>query len=55
VLLLGLHLFYDYPANPKKIRGPTSGLEPLTCSLRVRKRALPGIAVACCGLQNPLI
>src|SRR5829696_6419214 len=28
-------------------REPTSGLEPLTCSLRVRKRVLPGCAQSC--------
>jgi hypothetical protein len=32
-----------------------SGLEPLSCSLRVRNRALPGIAAAYYRLQNPLI
>jgi hypothetical protein len=31
------------PANPDKIREPTSGLEPLTCSLRVR-------CYMCCGI-----
>jgi hypothetical protein len=34
---------------------PTSGLEPLTCSLRVRNTGVQGIAAACYGLQNPLI
>ena len=32
------------PANPDKIREPTSGLEPLTCSLRVR-------CYICCGMS----
>jgi hypothetical protein len=30
MLLTGFHPYYDYPANPKKKREPTSGLEPLT-------------------------
>jgi hypothetical protein len=34
---------------------PTSGLEPLTCSLRVRNSGLQGMAAACYGLQNPHI
>ncbi len=45
--LPGLHPNCDYPANPKKIREPTSGLEPLTCSLRVISQALQGFAHGC--------
>ena len=46
--------FGVFPANFYKIREPTSGLEPLTCSLRVRNSGLQGIAAACYGLQNAL-
>jgi hypothetical protein len=35
------------PANWQKIRKPTSGLEPLSCSLRVIIQALQGCAQAC--------
>ena len=34
-------------ANPKKMREPTSGLEPLTCSLRVIHHVLQGLAWGC--------
>jgi hypothetical protein len=34
-------------ANPKKMREPTSGLEPLSCSLRVIHQPLQGVAGAC--------
>jgi hypothetical protein len=35
------------PANTKKKGEPTSGLEPLTCSLRVMHQALQGLAWGC--------
>jgi hypothetical protein len=38
------------PANPHKIREPTSGLEPLTCSLRVCGQWLLSVAQACKSL-----
>ncbi len=47
--------FYDCPANLDKIIEPTSGLEPLTCSLRVIGQALQGCAQACnCRISKPL-
>src|SRR5215218_3092717 len=39
--------FGVFPANFYKIREPTSGLEPLTCSLRVIHQALQGCAGGC--------
>jgi len=39
--------FGVFPANLYKIREPTSGLEPLTCSLRVRFQMFQGIAHTC--------
>ena len=33
------------PANPQKTKEPTSGLEPLTCSLRVRSHMFTGVSV----------
>src|SRR5215210_32699 len=38
---------YVLPANRKKIREPTSGLEPLTCSLRVCGQWLLDVARVC--------
>jgi hypothetical protein len=32
------------PANPHRLKEPTSGLEPLSCSLRVIIQALQGLA-----------
>src|SRR5215207_8753168 len=46
-LMLGLEPFCDCPANWRKIREPTSGLEPLSCSLRVIDQALQGCAGDC--------
>jgi len=37
----------DSPANRNKNEEPTSGLEPLTCSLRVIHQALQGLAGVC--------
>src|SRR5215203_3704274 len=37
----------DFPANCGGKREPTSGLEPLTCSLRVIHHVLQGLARAC--------
>ncbi len=37
----------DFPANCEKEGEPTSGLEPLTCSLRVIGQALQGCAQPC--------
>ena|SRR5215204_4334543 len=39
--------FGVFPANFYKIREPTSGLEPLTCSLRVIGQVLRGLARGC--------
>jgi hypothetical protein len=44
----GAHLLFRIlPANREKTREPTSGLEPLTCSLRVIHHVLQGFARAC--------
>jgi hypothetical protein len=40
----------DSLANRNLLRGPTSGLEPLTCSLRVRGRSFLGVAEVCSSL-----
>jgi hypothetical protein len=40
-------VFYVLPANLNKKEEPTSGLEPLTCSLRVIGHVLQGCAGAC--------
>src|SRR5829696_5154071 len=37
----------EIPANRNNWREPTSGLEPLTCSLRVIHQALQGLARSC--------
>jgi hypothetical protein len=38
----------------KKNKEPTSGLEPLTCSLRVIHQALQGVAQGCkCRISKP--
>src|SRR5215208_959878 len=39
--------YYVLPAKPRKNKEPTSGLEPLTCSLRVIHQALQGFARGC--------
>src|ERR687890_2523259 len=39
--------FGVFPANLYKLGEPTSGLEPLTCSLRVITQALQGVAEDC--------
>ena len=39
--------FGVFPANLYKLGEPTSGLEPLTCSLRVCGQWLLGVARAC--------
>jgi hypothetical protein len=45
---------YVLPANRGKIGEPTSGLEPLTCSLRVIGHALQGFAGGCkCRIPKP--
>src|SRR5215213_1067959 len=48
----GASRFYGFC---RKIREPTSGLEPLSCSLRVITHALQGFAEGCkCRISKPL-
>src|SRR5215203_3319420 len=47
MFISGLFVFTSFAG---KIREPTSGLEPLTCSLRVIGHALQGFARACKSL-----
>ena len=42
-----LSLFPSFSCKPTQNKEPTSGLEPLTCSLRVIIRVLPSVAGVC--------
>jgi hypothetical protein len=47
-----LFVFRGFPCKSAKNKEPTSGLEPLTCSLRVMIQALQGIVRACISRIN---